>query len=134
MTATERAKEWILIVEDDADLRDSLAALLTAEGYPVATAANGQEALQRLRTAPLPGLILLDLMLPAMSGWQLRRRLREDPALAQIPVVVLSGVSLTIDEGLTLDASGYFGKPYDVQALLETVAFHCRSGSGDEPE
>jgi CheY-like chemotaxis protein len=79
-------KKILLIVEDDFVLGEALSLALAAEGYMVAIAANGQDALEKLRGLERPHLILLDLMLPAMSGWQLRDRLRQDPALASIPV------------------------------------------------
>src|SRR5207247_2102614 len=79
------------IIEDDPDLRDALGELLSGEGYEVATAADGREGLRRLGAPPRPCLVLLDLMLPAMDGFEFRLRQLEDPALAAIPVIVFSG-------------------------------------------
>src|SRR5262245_43368027 len=93
MPAEPPPAQAVLVVADSIDTRDSLAFLLRrVGGYQVSTAADGQEALDRLRAGPRPGLILLDLLMPAMDGWEFCRRLRQDPALASIPVVVVSGV------------------------------------------
>src|SRR5436190_19142440 len=81
----------VLIIEDDPDTRDALGELLSGEGYEVATAADGQEGLRRLGAPPRPCLVLLDLMLPAMDGFEFRVRQLEDPELAAIPVIVLLG-------------------------------------------
>ncbi len=115
----------ILIVEDDADLRNSLAELLQEEGYRVSGAANGQEALHYLEECPPPCIILLDLMMPVMNGWEFRERQQQDPALAEIPVAVVTGVRNTRDRVAALNAVGYFQKPVDVPTLLSTVAAFC---------
>jgi len=81
----------ILVVDDDRDIRDSLVEVLGEHGYPVIGAGNGVEALEILRTsAPPPSLILLDLMMPVMDGREFRERQLENPALADIPVIVIS--------------------------------------------
>src|SRR6185436_12323698 len=80
----------ILLVEDDFDVRDALIPILEYEGHRVVGAASGQEALDRLRSGAKPSLILLDLMMPGMSGMEFRAEQLRDPALASIPVVVVS--------------------------------------------
>jgi CheY-like chemotaxis protein len=115
----------ILIVEDDVDMRESLGEILQCEGYRVAAAANGREALDHLRQAEAPCIILLDLMMPVMSGWEFRQEQRDDPRLAQIPVAVLTGVRNSVEQISTLGAVGYFQKPVDLPALLATVAEYC---------
>jgi CheY-like chemotaxis protein len=81
----------ILIIDDDASIRELLVEVLEEEGYPVQSASNGEEALSILRTLPkLPKLILLDLMMPVMDGWAFRQEQLQDPLLIGIPVVVLS--------------------------------------------
>src|SRR5262245_62354165 len=82
----------VLIVEDDADLRDMMAQLLSMQGFKAATVANGREALDYLRSGSRPDLILLDLMMPVMDGWEFRRQQVADPELAGVPVVILSAV------------------------------------------
>src|SRR5262245_16584762 len=83
-------KKRILVVDDDQATRQGMACLLEAEGYDVAEAANGSEALSRLRGEPLPTLIVLDLMMPGMDGFQFRSEQERDPALGRIPVVIVS--------------------------------------------
>jgi CheY-like chemotaxis protein len=114
----ERARH-ILLVEDDADTRRSLAAVLEGEGYVVHASENGKNALQSLDTIPRPDLILLDLMMPDMNGLELSAALRRDKHLSRIPIVVLSAVSPT-----TVAADHFAGclaKPFRVEALRETV-------------
>jgi CheY-like chemotaxis protein len=114
----------ILIVEDDADLREMMAQLLTLEGFRAETVANGRDALEYLRRGDPPDLILLDLMMPVMDGWEFRRQQREDPALANVPVVVLSA----LDQARVADLGGtaFLKKPLDFDRLLELVRQHCR--------
>src|SRR4051794_38724785 len=90
MVSSQTAGRTILIVEDDAATRDALSIVLGDEGYTVVGVANGQEAIHHLHSAAPPNLILLDLMMPIMDGWQFRRAQVQDPRLDSIPVVVLS--------------------------------------------
>jgi CheY-like chemotaxis protein len=117
----------ILLVEDDADIRTSLADILTDEGYRVRTAANGSEALQQLRErdTPRPALILLDLMMPVMDGWKMREEMLKDSALASIPVVVLSGVIDLGHQATALGAAAYITKPFELGSLVNTVHQLC---------
>lgn len=85
------APPTIMVVEDDADVLDVIALTLEDHGYSVLVAANGRQALDKLRAAEhRPALILLDLMMPVMDGRQFREAQRRDPALADVPVVLLS--------------------------------------------
>jgi CheY-like chemotaxis protein len=81
----------ILVAEDDPATRQALAGLLTAAGYSVTVAADGQEALNLLRRGPAPDLVLLDLVMPVLDGWQFLQEQQQDPTLADIPVVIVSG-------------------------------------------
>ncbi len=113
----------ILIVEDDPEIREDLAELLREEGHRVVTAADGAAALQWLeQTGALPALIFLDLMMPVMDGWELRLRLKRDPRLASVPVVVMSGVSDVKSDLAELDTARLLVKPFSVEAVLELVA------------
>src|SRR2546421_13107211 len=125
MTAAQATANCILIVEDDADVRESLTEILQEEGYRVASAANGREALDLLHSAGPPCLILLDLMMPVMSGWEFRERQRQDPALAQIPVAIVTGVRNGSARLAAMGAVAYLQKPIDIGALLATVSHHC---------
>jgi CheY-like chemotaxis protein len=120
----EQGGKTILIVEDDAATRDALAMILSAEGFAVIGAANGEEALNRLHSPPRPDLILLDLMMPVMDGWQFRREQARDPAVSAIPVVVLSADGNVHQKAATLRAAGYLQKPIDVEPLLEMIQRH----------
>jgi CheY-like chemotaxis protein len=115
----------VLIIEDDLDIRDALGQILEEEGYAVATAANGQEALDQLRSGPPPRLILLDLMMPVMNGWQFRAEQRQDPALAAIPVVVISADTNIGDKATQLGVREYFRKPIEITGLLEMLERYC---------
>jgi CheY-like chemotaxis protein len=115
----------VLIVEDDADLREMMAQLLTLEGFQAETVANGRDALEYLRTSDLPDVILLDLMMPIMDGWEFRRRQRQDPALANVPVVVLS--ALDAARAQDLEEAAFLKKPLDFDRLLQLVRRYCHN-------
>jgi len=114
----------VLIVDDDPDIRETLQAVLEEDGYPVLCASNGQEALERLREArPLPGLILLDLMMPVMTGEEMLEAMKAVPVLAGIPVAVVSASGTRKPRG----AEAFLKKPVDLDALLELVNNNCRA-------
>src|ERR1051325_6252526 len=117
----------VLVVEDDFDLRDALVPILEYEGHRVVSAANGKEALERLRTMPPPSLILLDLMMPVMDGEQFRAQQLRDPALASIPVVVVSAHASAEERAALLGAAGCVKKPFEIEDLLEQVRRSSRS-------
>jgi CheY-like chemotaxis protein len=114
----------VLIVEDDDDLREMMAQLLSLEGFQAAAVANGQEALEYLRQGTAPDLILLDMMMPVMDGWEFRRRQKSDPSMAEVPVIVLSA----LDQGRITDisAEAILKKPLDFDRLLQLVRTYCR--------
>ena len=120
----------VLVVEDDIDIQQALSRILEAEGYAVARAENGRTALAHLEGPDRPCLILLDLMMPVMDGWQFRSELKRDPALASIPVVILSAHTQADPTG-TLDAASYLKKPIDLDRLLATVRRFCPEPSAD---
>ncbi len=106
----------ILIVEDDLDIRDALQEILEDEGYLPYAAANGAEALEVLDRVPKPGLVLLDLMMPVMDGYQFLEIFRANPEFADIPVVVVTAGILVVP-GIT----GFIKKPFDTAQLLRMV-------------
>jgi CheY-like chemotaxis protein len=112
LVARERVR--VLVVDDDADIRELLVEFLGSEGYDVTSAGDGVEALERAR-AHRPDVILLDLMMPGMNGWEFREIQRRDAQLADVPVVVISAFDsdLDVDEVLR--------KPFRVEELLATV-------------
>ena len=111
----------VMVVEDDVAIRETIRELLEEEGLRVVGAANGMEALDRLKVGGAPCVILLDLMMPVMDGWAFRDAQRRDPDLAPIPVLVISA-----DHGLdrqvgALGAAGYLAKPFALEELLQAV-------------
>ncbi len=114
----------VFIVEDDRDTREMLGRFLELEGFGVEMAANGAQALQRLTAGARVNLILLDLMMPVMDGWQFREEQIRRAELAEIPVIVVSAVGKDrIDK---IDADAYLSKPVDLEKLLERVTEYCR--------
>lgn len=121
----------ILIVDDDPELRLALTDALEGEGYAVATAANGVEALRVLRTRRGEvGVVLLDLMMPTMNGWQFRREQLGDPDLSAIPVLVLSAGNHIADTAASIGAVGYIKKPIAFGALVDAVERAWRMAEG----
>jgi CheY-like chemotaxis protein len=113
----------ILIIEDEDPIRAVIADILEDEGYPVVSATNGLEALRYLQQqAKLPRLILLDLGMPVMSGWEFREEQQRDPALAAIPVIVMSALPDLDQKAVALKAIKCLNKPIDIDTLLSTVA------------
>lgn len=112
----------ILVVEDDQDIRDSLQQVLELEGYQVSSAANGKEGLEALASSAKPCLILLDLMMPVMNGWEFLAVQHGDSRLAAIPVIVVSAAG---DRARSTEANGYLKKPIDLKLLLEMVHRYC---------
>lgn len=108
----------ILLIDDDADLRQSLQDLLEDEGYPTRTAGSGREALELLRAIDPPRLILVDLMMQDMNGWQFCEAKRNDPRLADIPLVVITAVS-NLNEWP--DGAEVLFKPFSLEELLARV-------------
>jgi CheY-like chemotaxis protein len=117
----------VLIVEDDHDTREMLGHFLELEGYEVEKAANGREALDALRAADDASVILLDLVMPVMDGWQFRAGQRQDESLARIPVVVLTAAGAR-DRMPPIDADAWLAKPVDLDVLLDTLAPFCSEG------
>lgn len=110
----------ILLVEDDADIRETVRDVLESEGYRVEEANNGFQAMARLGAEADPCVILLDLMMPGMSGEMVLAEMQKTERLKKIPVVVTTA-SPQRPEG----ASGYLRKPFGMDALLKTVRTYC---------
>ena len=125
MDSVKNPRKTVLLVEDDDDERDALAALLEQEDYRVLQAPNGAEALKVLEAQPNQcQIILLDLMMPIMNGWDFRRLQKRKAELANIPVVLMSAgaqIAFAVED---LDAAGYVTKPVELSDLLEKVERH----------
>jgi two-component system cell cycle sensor histidine kinase/response regulator CckA len=113
------AGRTLLVVEDDADVGEALDSSLSMEGFRVTLCSNGREALAWLRASPKPDLILLDLMMPIMDGWQFRVAQKDDPELATIPVLALSADPTA--KAAAIDAEAYLKKPVDYDTLIATI-------------
>jgi CheY-like chemotaxis protein len=120
------ASKVVLVVEDEPDLLEVTSFALECEGFGVQTARNGQEALALLRGGTRPGVVLLDLMMPIMSGWQFLDELARLPALHAIPIVVLTAGGEQRIPGATM----VLRKPLDLGVLIETVGHHARPARG----
>jgi CheY-like chemotaxis protein len=122
MASAEGTCKQILVVEDEADIRLALKEALEWKGYRVVTASNGIEALDTLSRILRPCLILLDLMMPVMNGWEFSETLRADKNFASIPIVVVSAYK---DRGCEIGAQGIIMKPVDLNILFSLVKKYC---------
>lgn len=130
----QQAAPYILVLDDDAAIREVLSEVLEEEGYQVKSAANGREGLQILRANDgSAGLILLDLMMPIMNGWDFRALQLQDPALATIPVVVLSADRDIRLKAASISAHDYLAKPVDLNVLVEAVRRHYPNSGEQTP-
>ena len=123
MKSTKPVKR-VLIVEDEEDVRGALVAFLEGEGHSVVEAAHGAEALTQLRSDAIC-LIVLDLWMPVMDGWEFRAAQRKDPALAAVPVVVITADNGARQQAAGFGEAGWMTKPIDFGRLLELVNEHC---------
>ena len=113
------AAPTVLVVDDDEMIQESIREVLADEGYEVVLAQNGMEALAMLRDGVQPTLILLDLMMPVMDGWQFRAEQKKDPKLAAIPVVVITAAGSAVKN--TIEANEFMTKPVRLEDLLAVV-------------
>ncbi len=123
----------MLVVDDDPDVREAVRDVLLEEGYLVATAGDGDEALHFLRgetRPPGPGVVLLDLMMPGKSGWRFLEEHARDPGSEEVPVLVVSGRVGARTEGL--QAAEFLAKPVSLEELLAAVRRHA--GGGGRPD
>jgi len=122
----------VLLVDDEKDILELLKYNLQKEGLQTLTASNGKEAL--ILAAKKPNLVVLDIMMPEMDGWEVCKALRQNPATAQIPIIFLTAKDDEIDEvvGLELGADDYITKPVKVRTFLARVKRVLRSASGEE--
>ncbi len=111
----------ILIVEDDISIRELLEELLISEAYEVVTAAHGEEALEVLRAQELPHLILMDLMMPVLDGYGLRKELMKHSNWSSIPVVAMSAEANAAEKIRGYGVAAFLSKPVDIDTILRTI-------------
>lgn len=125
----------ILVVEDELALREILRDALSDEGHRVELAADGQEGLEKLQARPRPCVVLVDLLMPRLNGWQMTSRMRADAALARIPVVIISANPQYAPDAIAMDAR-WLTKPVDLDELSAMVNELCAGppGAGSQME
>ena len=117
-------QEVVLIVEDDAETAKALAEFLSLESFDSIIVENGEEAMAMLRTGRRPCVILLDIMMPGMDGWELRDAVLSDPGLSNIPIVVVTADTAAVGKAATLSLP-IIRKPVDADQLLDEVRRFC---------
>src|SRR5437868_5420668 len=122
MTANDETRRTLLVVEDNEIARVGLATILDREGYIVVTVEHGRAALDRLQGGFVPDLILLDMMLPVVDGWDFLKQRKQDPALAAVPVVITTALGVASPEWATaMGATGLIRKPLNTGPLLTEI-------------
>jgi CheY-like chemotaxis protein len=119
--------QYILVVDDDDDFRETLSEVLAEAGYPVQQAENGEVALGRI-AEEAPGIVLLDLKMPVLDGWGVVERMRKDPKSSHIPILILSAYGFEWESEL-LGAQGYVPKSVGMEEILDRV----RQAAGPPP-
>jgi len=123
---SQRTSFSVLVVDDDDDFRDSVAQVLDEDGFAVLTASDGREAIEVLHSASTkPSVILLDMMMPVMDGWEFREAQRNDPELASIPVAVFSAQPNIEATARSIEAAACFRKPLSLDYLIDTLDSLC---------
>ena len=117
-----------MVIDDEEDIRSMIRLALELAGYSVVDAADGAAALRLLRGGTRPGLILLDLMMPGMNGWDFRQQQLDDPELAEIPVLIFTGDMRVTRKVEELGVAGQVTKPVGFQALQAAVEKHFKHG------
>jgi CheY-like chemotaxis protein len=128
VTASAVRKPLVMVVDDDDDIRETLRGLLEDEEYQVSAYPTGREAMDALKGGEQPRVILLDLMMPVMDGAEFRRAQLADPALASIPVILITAAGLEPIQ--RSDYSDVLRKPLKVDRILAAIAEYSRGGSG----
>jgi CheY-like chemotaxis protein len=111
----------VLVIDDDADVRQTVAYALEDAGYRVLLAVDGRDALDILFESEIPDIVLLDMMMPRMDGWEFRAEQRKHPAIASIPLVLFTAYGVTPETVRELGAQGILKKPLRLDELLATV-------------
>lgn len=125
MANQDSSKKTVLIVDDEIPILDALRVRIEASGYNVLTATNGQEALDKARTLK-PDLIILDVLLPKMDGYEVARLLKFDSRYKDIPIIMLTAKTQDSDKkiGAEVRVDEYMTKPFDTKSLMELIKKH----------
>jgi CheY-like chemotaxis protein len=115
----------VLVVDDDDEIRESMVEALQELGHPAEGAANGLKALEVMRREPRPCLVLLDLMMPVMDGRAFREAQINDPAMRDVPVVVISAYRDLQESARAMGVAEWLPKPVDLDVLRRAVSKHC---------
>ena len=118
-----KAQKSILVVEDESDILMSLRDFLESEGYHVLTAENGREALKILQNSKIPNLILLDMKMPVMNGWEFANEFHNQHG-EMSPIMVITAAADAQKRADDIHANGWLEKPFGLEALLEKVKMH----------
>ena len=126
MNSKEKCKS-VLVADDNDDVRETIVEALTSEGYFVMGARNGEDAIEKLKEMPAPTLILLDLMMPVMNGWEFLDAQSKDSKFAQHQIVTISAVNSTktLEDTSSLDVQGFLQKPLTLGGLYSKVREFC---------
>jgi len=119
----------LLVVDDDYGVLDAIKEVLEDEGYEVSLAADGLEALKELRVGQRPCMILLDLMMPVMNGWDFRQEQLRDEILASIPTIIITADGRADQKSADLKTDGFLKKPVNPDHLMAVVEKHCGKSS-----
>lgn len=124
------ARERILVVDDESEIRDVITTVLEMAGYETVTARNGHEAMETLLSSEdrLPAAIILDFVMPVMDGVEFRLKQRSDPALSHIPVILMTANNLVIDAAQDLGVLCILPKPFESARMLASVDLCVRRG------
>lgn len=118
--------KYVFLVEDSKDIQVLIQHFFVGEGYKVEWADDGEQALEKLRNLPeLPDLILLDLMMPNMNGYEFRDLQKKDDKLSAIPVVVMTADVNAAEKAFQMGVKGHLKKPFTVDSLLKAAATYC---------
>ena len=133
MTERTLDRRYVLVVDDDPDIVDSMRFVLEDAGYAVRTALDGRQALEVMRKDPGAALVILDLAMPVMNGWGFRAEQAKDPDLAAVPVIVLSGDGHVHEKGASFGGKVLsLKKPIDLDALIAAVEAHGDWGAAED--
>jgi two-component system alkaline phosphatase synthesis response regulator PhoP len=128
---------WIMIVDDDKDVRTLINNILSADGHRVIESDSGSDCLKKLEKGEIPDLILLDVMMPGMDGWDVSRKIKENENLTNIPICILTAKTSPMDTLMSLEsgqADWHLNKPISIETLIETVDWMLDFKPGVENE